>query len=244
MKTTLALLIAFVFALAAQAKVSETIQQTHPFAADGSIELSNVNGRVEISTWDKNEVSIEAIKTAPDEEYLKRIEVRIDADPSELKIETHYEKKWFGNSKGEVAYKLQVPVGVSLRKINDVNGDVRIMGVKGKISAGTVNGSVHAKDASSHIYLHSVNGSVEAEVTKITSDSRVELKAVNGSCSVSIPSDACASVDASTVNGHVQCDLPIVIKRSSRNSLHGTIGSGGGSIVLGSVNGSLSIHKL
>jgi hypothetical protein len=244
MKTTLALLIAFVFALAAQAKVSETISQTHPFAPNGSIELSNVNGRVEITTWDKNEVSIEAVKTAPDEEYLKRIEVRIDAEPSSLKIATHYEKKWLVWSRGEVSYKLRVPAGVTLKKIETVNADVRISGVRGKVSAGTVNGSVRATDISSNVYLHTVNGSIQAQVDKITDGSHVELKTVNGSCEISIPADSSARVDAGTVNGHVHCALPVVISRSGRSSLHGTIGSGAGSLVLSSVNGGLTITKI
>ncbi|MFA5262915.1 MAG: DUF4097 family beta strand repeat-containing protein [Opitutaceae bacterium] len=244
MKTILALLSALAFTIAAQAKVSETIQQTHPFSPTGSIELSNVNGRVEIAAWDKNEVSIEAVKTAPDDEALKRIEVRIDAGPSSLSIITHHEKKWYGSSRGEVSYKLRVPSGVALKAIETVNSDVTIASVRGKVCAGTVNGSIHASDVSSNVTLHTVNGSIEAQVDKLIVASHIELKTVNGSCEIAIPADSSTRVDASTVNGHVRCDLPIVISRSNRNTLHGTIGSGAGTLVLSSVNGGLSITKI
>ena len=49
---------------AASAKVTEKFSQTYPLDANGSIRLENVNGSVEIIAWDKNEVALEAEKSA------------------------------------------------------------------------------------------------------------------------------------------------------------------------------------
>ena len=42
--------------------VTREITKTFPLQADGSFELSNVNGTVRIETWDKDEVEVRAVK--------------------------------------------------------------------------------------------------------------------------------------------------------------------------------------
>jgi len=43
---------------------TEEFHQTYSLTPDGRVELDNINGAVHISTWDKNEVKVDAIKYA------------------------------------------------------------------------------------------------------------------------------------------------------------------------------------
>jgi hypothetical protein len=50
--------------------LSEEFHQTYALAADGRIELDNINGDVRISSWDQNQVKVDAVKYADTKEGL------------------------------------------------------------------------------------------------------------------------------------------------------------------------------
>ena len=51
------------FGLKRGPRVEEEFHKTLPLTSDGYFSLSNVNGKVTLSTWSKNEVDIRAIKS-------------------------------------------------------------------------------------------------------------------------------------------------------------------------------------
>jgi hypothetical protein len=227
----------------ARATVTETFKQTYPLTADGVVQLENVNGAVEITAWDKSEVALEAEKSAPDDEYLKRIHIVIEAASDRLSIKTQYEKKWSfsGNDRGEVHYKLKVPAGVSLKKIAVVNSDITVRGVTGAVELETVNGGISAAGLAGAGHFNTVNGSIAVEYTKLAASGKIVLDTVNGSCRISVPKTAAFEFVADSVNGGISCDLPITLEKSGRHHLRGTVGGGGPQISMDSVNGSLTV---
>lgn len=229
----------------AHASVSEKFSQTYPFNADGAISLSNVNGDVEIVAWDKNEVSLEAEKIASSDDGLKRIELVIDATPAQLTIKTKLEKKWFaiGINRAEVRYKLHVPTGAALKKIDVVNASVRIRGVKGYVDLDTVNGSIEAEGMTQGGRFDTVNGSVRAVFEAIGPKDRIVLDTVNGTCTVVLPAKAAFSLKADSVNGSTSCDFPVTLKKAGRRHLAGDVNGGGAQVTLDSVNGSLTVQS-
>src|SRR5215467_5608851 len=74
--TTLAFLLAV--APPCSAQVTEEFHKTVQITADGRISLENINGNVQITGWDRNEVQIDAVKSARDQQRLE--EARIDVD--------------------------------------------------------------------------------------------------------------------------------------------------------------------
>ena len=250
MKTSLRLLSCVAFAaltIAASAKVSEKFTQTYPLAANGSIRLENVNGSVEIIAWDKAEVSLEAEKSAKDQDALSRMHLKIESAPSTLFIKTELEKAWkfWDHANAQVHYKLMVPAGVKLEKIDVVNANIRVTGVKGMVNLDSVNGSIDAKDLSGPGEFETVNGSITVAYSTLpASADEISLDTVNGSCTLKLPVDAAFSLDADTVNGRVRCDFPITLANSGKHDLRGTVGTGGPSIELDSVNGSLTVAKV
>lgn len=234
-----------VLATAAAAAVTEKFSQTYPLAADGTVHLENVNGDIDIIAWDKAEVALEAEKRGKTDADLAKVTLEIDATASRLSIKTKYAKSgWFGgNVNASVRYKLMVPAGVRLEKIDTVNSDITVSGVRGSVNLDTVNGRISATGLMSDARLDSVNGSLSAEFASLDKVREVKLDSVNGRASVTLPKGVSARIDADSVNGSVNIDQQIRLGKVRRHSLTGEIGSGGPEISLETVNGSISIKE-
>ena len=236
----------FTLATTAAAEVTEKISKTYAFNPDGVISLSNVNGDVEIVAWDRNEVSLEAVKAASSEDGLALINVEIDQTPGRLAIKSELRKKykfWTLFNKSEVRFNLRVPAGVSLRRIDVVNSDVRVSGVRGYVDVDSVNGSIDAEGLSAGGHFDTVNGSIHASFNALGATDKIVLDTVNGSCTAVFPAGAAFTLKADSVNGRVSCDFPITIARSGHRHLKGAVNGGGATVVLDSVNGSLTVRS-
>lgn len=235
----------FVATTAASAKVTEKFSQTYPLDANGSIHLENVNGSVEIIAWDKNEVALEAEKSARDEEGLARMHLKIDASNRRLYVKTEYEKKWkfWDNMNAQVHYKLMVPAGATLDKVDVVNANIRVVGVKGEVNLDTVNGGIEAEDLTGSGRFETVNGSLRIAYAAMPAGGSIALETVNGSCKLIVPANAAFDLDADTVNGRISCDFPITLVSSGKRELRGSVNGGGVRINLESVNGGLSVDR-
>lgn len=236
---------AVVAVVALQAKVTETFKQTYPLAADGVIQLDNVNGSIKIVAWDKAEVSLEAERSGKTDDDLKRITLEIDPQPAKLTIKTKYEKKdspWGDFPRGGVDYVLMVPANARLQKIGSVNSNITVTGVKGEMTLKTVNGRIKAEDIAAVGKFETVNGGINVKYGALPATGKIELESVNGSTTLVVPKDAEFDLKAGNVNGGVSCSLPITLSKSGRHSLRGRVGAGGPEVELESVNGSLSVE--
>ena len=126
-------------ALPARADVKEEFHQTYPLADKGRIRLSNVNGSIHITAWDRAEVQVDAIKRAKKPEHLREVKIEVTSEKDLLRIETKHPSSrsggwsFFGRSNSaSVEYRLQVPRQAELAKISSVNGSLQIEGVTGR----------------------------------------------------------------------------------------------------------------
>ena len=230
---------------ALRATVTETFKQTYPLAAEGTVQLESINGFVEIEAWNRNEVSVEAEKSAKDAEGLSRMHILVESGPTRLKIKSDYDQKWkfWDTMNAEVRYKIKVPAGASLDKIEVVNSGVHVSGVHGSITLEGVNGSFAAEDVAGVGWFKTVNGSISVKYSKLTTGSAVTIASVNGDCKLTLPSDAVFRLEAGNLNGHINCAFPITLEKSSSHDLRGTVGGGGAVVKLESVNGALSVAR-
>jgi DUF4097 and DUF4098 domain-containing protein YvlB len=246
MKTPSLILTATLLALAphAGATVTENFKQSYPLDANGTVHLDNVNGDIDIVAWDKAEVSLEAEKKGKTDADLAKVTLEIDSSPAKLSIKTKYAKNgWFGNINASVRYKLMVPAGARLQKIDSVNSDISVTGVRGSVDLDTVNGSITARGLANDARLDSVNGTLNAEFASLEGVQRVKLNSVNGRAIVTLPKGASARIDADSVNGSVNIDQQVKLSKVHRHSFTGEIGSGGPEISLDTVNGGISIKE-
>ena len=235
-------------------ELTEEFHQSYPLTLTGRVNISNINGDVHISAWDRNEVKIDAVKRAYNRERLSEATIDITNTADSVSIKTKYPERnpnfdgrnWSReNNPASVEYTLTVPRGARIDSVALVNGSLDIEGVQGEVRASLVNGRVKANDLSGEISLSSVNGAIEVNAAGLAASKGVNLNAVNGSIVLSVPAGASAQVKASTVHGQISNDFGLTIEEGQYvgRSLSGQIGSGGPRIRLNNVNGAISIKR-
>jgi len=85
---------------------------------------------------------------------------------------------------------------------------------------------------------------VHAELTSVAANQPVHLETTNGRIELAVPRNFGAEVDASTTNGSIKTDLPVLTTETGRNSLRGKINGGGTRVRLRTTNGGISIRSL
>src|SRR6266700_3354441 len=229
--------------------LSEEFHQTYALTADGRVELDNINGPVHISSWDRNEVKVDAVKYADTKERLDEAKIEIDSRNDSLSIRTKYPEhnqnwNWGShNNPASVEYTLTVPRTVRLDEIKLINGSLDIAGVSGEVNASCINGRLEAHNLAERARLSTINGHLDARFDQLAGHS-VELNSVNGSVDLTIPSDSNAEVEATTVSGGINNDFGLHVNhhRFVGHDLRGELGSGGTHIRISNVNGRVEVH--
>jgi DUF4097 and DUF4098 domain-containing protein YvlB len=228
---------------------SEELHQTYALTPQGRVELDNINGPVHISTWDRNEVKVDAVKYANSKERLDEARIDIDSGKDYLSIRTRYRdndltfNSGSHNNPAGVEYTLTVPQSARLDEIKLINGSLDIADMAGEVHASCINGTLKAHNLSGRAHLSTVNGHLDARFDRLASSS-VELNSVNGSLELTIPSDSKAEIEASTVSGGIENDFGLHVNRRNfvGHDLRGELGSGGPRIKLENVNGRIEIR--
>ena len=229
--------------------LSEEFHQTYALTPDGRIELDNINGPVHISSWDQNQVKVDAVKYADTKERLDEAKIEIDARNDSISIRTKYpdhNQSWnWGshNNPASVEYTLTVPRTARLDEIKLINGSLDVTGMSGEVNASCINGRLEAHDLSGRARLSTINGRLDARFGQLASNS-VELNSVNGSVELTIPSDSKAELEADTVSGGINNDFGLHVNHHNfvGHDLRGELGSGGAHIRLKNVNGRIEIR--
>jgi len=240
----------------------EDFQKTLPLSAGGSFSLKNTNGFVHVSTWNRNEVEIKAVKIAKwSKNDLKRVEIEVSSAGDSVRVDTVYEKSMWRNIRVEVKYEVKVPDGVRLENVRTTNGDIELSGRFSDAEAGTTNGDIRLNSASGRCSAHTTNGDIhvvnfkgpiEAGTTNgsIHLDVRaleagIRAHTTNGSITLKMEGEVNANFRAHTTNGHIKTDFPVTIRGtiSSRRTLEGVFGNGGPEIELRTTNGSITLTR-
>jgi DUF4097 and DUF4098 domain-containing protein YvlB len=238
---TLTILSVASFSVAASAQYTEDFHRTVPLSATGQVSLSNINGNVTITGWDRNEVQIDAVKKADSQQKLSEAVIEVDASSDSVRIKTKYPEH-HNNNPASVTYDLHVPKTVRLDGIDLVNGSLEVSQVSGEISTSLVNGKTTVHDLAGRASLSAVNGTINAYYHSLNGVSEIKLKSVNGAVRLGLPSSPNADVSVSTVNGGITTDFPLQVQgKFMGHHIDGKLGSGGTRIDISSVNGAVHI---
>ena len=229
-------------------KASREWQQSYDLSEQGSVEVININGRIEAqpSADDRVEVRAEITARGASEraarERLEHIQIEEDTGSDHVRLETKLPvTSFFTGGGSEVRYFLRIPAGRSVR-LRTTNGSISVTGLQGELKAKTVNGSVSGSGLAGAVEASTTNGSIKIEVERVA-EAGIDLQTVNGSIRLRIPATAAADLSAHLTNGSIDTsDLPLQdLRRSSRRRLEAKLGSGGPPIELRTVNGSIRI---
>ena len=240
--TLLGSLLTLLLTAPSYAQVTQDFHRTVPLSANGRISLDNINGNVEITGWDRNEVQIDAVKTASDQQRLDEARIDVNASSDSVEIKTHYPEGRTNNNPASVRYQLHVPENARLDRINLVNGSLTVQKVSGGVSANLINGKLRVDDLAGRAELSTVNGGIEATYGSLNNVREIKLKSVNGAIELGLPNSPNAEVKASTVSGGIRSDFPLQVQGGYvGKNLNGTLGSGGTRIDVSNVSGSIHI---
>lgn len=231
----------------------ESWSWTGALAAGRTLAINGVNGAVIAEPGTGSKVEVTAEKTGKHQDPSK-VEIKVVQDSDGITICSVYpgqsspcssEHKWvwhMDNNDVEVEYHVRVPAGVRFHA-KTVNGSVSAHDLSGPVEAHTVNGAVDIETSQSG-EANTVNGSVKATVGKLRSDGGLSFKTVNGSITLNLPDDTNAELEGSTVNGGMHTDFPVTISGDwGPKHMHGTIGRGGPTVHLTTVNGAISVKR-
>src|SRR5437868_7899447 len=178
----------------AQQDETERFEQSYPLNANGRVAVSNVNGSITVESWEKNEVRLEAVKTADSKETLDEVQIKVESRPDSFSVETDY-GNWqrqnngsWRNRKVDVQFHLWVPRGAVLDEVETVNGSVTVSNFSNVTKISAVNGNVNAANLRGTANLSTVNGEVAADFDRLETGSKISLSTVNGRVNLTIPS--------------------------------------------------------
>jgi DUF4097 and DUF4098 domain-containing protein YvlB len=199
------------------------------FAVDagGRLEVSQLEGVVTITAWDRAEMRVAA-------DYDED-EGRLDVRQSGGTVHVAVKGEWGEPVYGELT--LSVPRGIAL-ELTGVSLEVSIEGSAGDVTVSTVEGSIFLEGGSGNVALNAVDG----DVTLSAASGKIAINAVEGDVSVSAANGAIA---VTAVDGDVTLE-GIDSDNVSVNSVDGDIGydgtiKDGGRYVLSTHDGDLYV---
>lgn len=219
-------------AIAGPAAAQQQITKRATVAPDATIEVSNVQGIVEVSAWDRNEVELVAVLES------RKDELEFEASERHVHIEVDRPQGRYGHSDTDDAnLTLRVPKGARLL-IDTVSADITIAGVRGEQSLESVSGNVETQAFDARISTSAVSGDVtitgnggKAEVTteNVSGSSTVtgirgsyEGEVVSGSINATVA--AAERLNANTVSGDIVIHAELLpTARVTMESVSGTI---------------------
>lgn len=189
-------------AVAAQkVKHEEKFEKTLDLVKGGKVIIGNISGNIEVKTWNKAQVQIDALKVskattlAKAKENMGKVKIGITEENSTLRIKTEYPEKKIKGLSVSIYYTLMIPADASINA-GTVSGNVTCEDISGDLKATTVSGNVIVSGAKSGANCSTTSGSVE--VDNVIGD--VKLKSVSGNV---MANEIKGNVDASTVSGSV-----------------------------------------
>ncbi len=185
-------------------KFEEKFTKTVSLAKDGEVSLTNISGSIEVKTWDKGEVKIDALKiskattVAKAKENAAKVKITVEKEGNTLEIKTEYpkSKKAQKNSINvSVNYYLMIPAKAAA-KITSVSGSVNLESIGGAAKVKAISGTVTIKKADKGVDCDAVSGNII--VQDVTGNAY--LKAISGKIDAE---GIRGSIKASVVSGKI-----------------------------------------
>jgi DUF4097 and DUF4098 domain-containing protein YvlB len=144
-------------------------------AADVTVEVSNVQGSVKVTAWDRNEVELVAHLESDKDE------LEFEATPDLVTIEVDRPEGKFRHDE-DANLTIRVPKGAKL-EIDTVSADISVTGARGDQRLESVSGTVRTQAYDAPVSLASVSG--EITLTGNNGKAAVRTENVSGATTVS-----------------------------------------------------------
>lgn len=237
----LVLLIVILGAILPAAEFEEKIQKSFPAPAGGTVELSNISGRIEIVTHSSQTVEVKAVKRSDYADELGQVEVIFEAGTSGLKIRVENKRE---NNHVNVDFDLAVPENLKAAALRSVNGRIHSRGRYADVRMETVNGDIDFDGEFVSGRCSTVNGKVAVVVEKPLAGD-FSARSVNGGIRLELNRKSAFALEGKTVNGGIACDFDVPVRKGFvGSSVSGNVNNGSNRVELKTVNGSITVVKI
>jgi len=248
---------------------NEIERESQSFTVSGTpqINIENFEGSVKVSTWDKPEVTVNAVKTAIDKQALAGIRFSAAQRGGGVTVETKFTQPLrvirlggtHMHTKGAyVELEIVVPHNANLR-VTSGNGILSVAGVNGEVNLRTEHGPIDVNDGRGRLSAFTNNGLVsivnfegEVDASEMGRDGIVlegrfaQLKALTGGgpISLALPADVNANIEANTRNVVNEGLNPTEEPTSTREVRRLKLGTGGPLFKLRINSGTLTLRLI
>jgi DUF4097 and DUF4098 domain-containing protein YvlB len=185
---------------------AEEVQKTLDAAADGSVDVSNISGMVEIMGWSRNEVSVDADLGSDVEELV----VKRDRDQIIIEVQVPRRNSRFIESD----LVIHVPERSAV-SVGTVSADISIQDVAGSQTLNSVSGDIESEIYTADVEIETVSGDVEIQGDR--KESNVRVNTVSGDINAE---QLRGDLSAGTVSGDIHI-LNGTFKRARLNTTNG-----------------------
>jgi hypothetical protein len=211
------------------------IEQNYNLPSGASLSVSNEDGSIRLYGAESRDVYVEALKRGYSAERLDAIKVQASEQKGMLAIKTIFppKSKWsLRDRSGTVDYVIIFPQDTTISKLDLVNGEISIDGLRGGSARAVVlNGRLSARNCFGDLDYKVVNGAVDFYYNW-WEDATYFVKAAiaNGSMGAFLPRSASFRVEAETQAGSVTTNFEQAeqSRHDGRKKLVAKIGTGVG----------------
>lgn len=237
----LLLVLLIAFSTLSAAEYEQKIAKSITLAASGTLELANVNGRIDITAGKGEAVEIKAVKKSDRKGQIEKVDVLFEQEGESLRVKVKYNER---NANAKVDFDVVVPERLARAQFKSVNGRISGVGRYAKLSLKTVNGRISFRGEFGSAEFKTVNGAIEVtQEAPLSGD--LEAETVNGAIEIELNRKSAFAVSGRTVNGSIRNDFEVrVEKHLVGSSMDGQVNGGGKKVKVETVNGSIEISKI
>jgi hypothetical protein len=199
--------------------------------------------------------------------YLASGEVSATNVRGDLRLDTHSAPVTTSGTRGDLLVdvgsgrvnvsdaegNVDIDTGSGSVEVTDVRGDMlrvdtgsgRVTGSRISVTSldiDTGSGSVEIAAAMARdVRVDTGSGGVDLELTADPGD--VLIDTGSGSVTLTVPGDFGAELEIETGSGSIDLDFPVTVNRVERNAVRGTVGDGGGHVVIDTGSGGVRIRR-
>lgn len=229
----------------------EEIRRKFKLEPESRINIYNINGSVTVETADTDTAEVLIVRSAKKREDLENYrKVKIEQERDKrLVIGIENDRKSLFSSLGSIPEGRQRVVMKIPRKVDfesqGVSGNLTLGEILGRVELHNVNGQVKAARVAGVAEFNGINGGIDATFASLNGKG-IEIYDVNGNVELRFEGEVNADLNAWSINGRLNPDLPDVQghnEEPGRSRLKVRIGSGGSQIKIGDVNGNVNLLK-
>lgn len=233
--------------LSLDAEAKKEWSREYPLPENGTLEIRNPNGRVNLTVTDDDTVSVQAeliVNAATQEaadQALEAFTIQEETSADRIRLDSAPGNDMTINLNRKVHYTVRVPRRANVT-LTGSNGEVEVDGVGGRFEARLSNGRVIARNLSGQAAVRTTNGAIDLQFAALTTDG-VECETTNGAITLELPDGAGADLSARVTNGRISHEgLDVQIIEESRRRLDARVAGGGPDVTLRTTNGAIRLR--